>query len=683
MCVYIATVGLGTSAVTDALPLVDEYLATSLDTPERIRGVLLIPDAAVIHDARLDSLIDTLCLRLELDSSAILILDLNGFPVWSDRLNAVNDRVNSLNTKEEVMVCNLTGGSKDISCVVLEFAFQQSYVACFVLNPNSPGGPSVSFLKDPLRNRLDQSPSFYLDQFPAFDVVLEPALKRSGGEQDDSIKLHHYVLRIINSHEHRCVKFQGDFFLIFRDRQRLFALPLWPAPDGQGFGLWMPNPKLDRSEKRDQILEKRQQVELLLDYSAVTVLNRLDEKRFGQDEQNIYCELLSTCGVTHLHDSLAMTAFAFQESRNVRSDVSVEIESFEQSGTAIIAFVSEQTMPFLVTFAKHSPKIVVLLTTQRFKNEVRQIQAVIKQWSARTNHSVDVRVETAIESFGLNPTAEILERYAGMLSAHNAILNLNGGTKSMAMSAFRWGRNRPDIHLEYVNGAHVSVLRDDQLPTTPSEPTFSIAETFLANGYRAVIEQNLVQYDEELFRYAKNAKRFWKEFCARWKELGGKPPIEGIANEYMTYYDVAHTLEQREHEMAHSVKLYSFADETQSDLKYEADVAVLCQFSLALFEAKPTVFEALSSKNRESVVQLFLAGSAGGRFAHAVVVGYEVGKDFMADQQVKERYEVALPHRNKTPEIILAKRKHYPNDPNKIEMFPRCLGQMFKTWGWL
>jgi hypothetical protein len=683
MSVYVATVGLSTSSVSIALPLLKDYLDTSLEHSKGIQSVVLLPDATVVDDAKLESEIKVICKQLGLSRTAVTCLVFTASELWSHRLKKVCNHVNHLRDQDNFVVCNLTGGSKDLSCLLLEAVMTEDNWAGMVLNPNSPGGLSLAFLKDPLKHQLDQNPAFYLQDVPTIDVALAPVLKSGQVVALPSIKCNARVKRFVDSMEVRYLQIQERVFLVFQNVDRLFVVLLTTISGSDELSFWSPD---RRFNQRDQILDVKQQIISLFGYNAVVLVNSLDPKRHKQQVLKERENLLASCEVSEIQASFSATISAFRASQNVPSGVGVQLEGFEAvQGKVLIALVSEQTMPVLVSLAHHQPSVLVLVSTQKMKKPLEHLKAALELWKERTQKTLKIHIEDAVDALGLQPTIKVLDLYRQSISNNQIVLNLNGGTKSMAMGAFAWARTQDEpIEIEYITGAEVAALRKDSKPSVPNQNPFNLQEVILAHGFWTKFADSMPKFDPELYEIAKDGKRRWTEFSNKWAQISGEVPnSEGLPNEYMTFHDISNVMKETQSQIVHSLKLFDFDDDRCAKSKFEADVAILHRFSLALFEAKPTLQEALSDQHRESSVQLFFAQKAGGRFAHVVVLGHQVGKDFCADPAAYQRYQDALALRGKTPEIILAVRKPSPKNPPGIDSFPKCLPHLLKDWQWL
>ncbi len=352
--------------------------------------------------------------------------------------------------------------------------------------------------------------------------------------------------------------------------------------------------------------------------------------------------------------------------------------------TTLIALVSDQVVPCLLSQAEYKAEQIYLLTSPEKKAVAQRLE---KELSA----SATVLI---VSVFSPDNPKQLVEYIEKLVKHHKAEvnINLNGGTSLMAVAAYLSKANT-EAHYIYNDCLQEFNGKQNQKKLVLD---MEIANFLAVHGFKLVDfkKYELVSelYDKaiayiKLIQQNKNdgaGSKIWQDFktcMAKYKQ--GEVQM-GDANEYATYYELCKALGNKAKVVGEAEIEIPNLDslDKQDKVILEPDALVLYQGTLLTVEVKNQLKKIFEDKATSK--QRYMSEAFGGHFARSLIVCGRFGN--YRDRVNNNRLEHLLNDDTAKRQLTIAIREKVDNWP-QLETFPPeniyNPKNLFKKWGWI
>ncbi len=179
-----------------------------------------------------------------------------------------------------------------------------------------------------------------------------------------------------------------------------------------------------------------------------------------------------------------------------------------------ISLVSRQPMPNLIPALKYKPTLVVLLATKEEKHTAENLKKVLEE-----KHVQSIIVKEFLEPYNLKKNREIVNKIIYKYKDEILVLNITGGTKLMAISAFQCFTSK-NLCSIYCDTEHNKIIKiqEDNMEEEQINVSISVRDYLAAHGYEmndelksreldseflGIVDRNIISFSE----FMEDAKR--------------------------------------------------------------------------------------------------------------------------------------------------------------------------------
>lgn len=107
------------------------------------------------------------------------------------------------------------------------------------------------------------------------------------------------------------------------------------------------------------------------------------------------------------------------------------------SGTTMVSLVGEQPVPNLLALLHARPRVAVLVCTKRTKALAERLRSVLEE--RKRQHGISVEEPVEVDPYDMADIETKLRMFIekGTRAPEEVVFNLTGGTKPMALTAYR------------------------------------------------------------------------------------------------------------------------------------------------------------------------------------------------------------------------------------------------------